>query len=82
MALDAVISSHKNQYRFGLLLVIYATIAWSTAGFFTRLIPLDNWTLLVWRGFFGAIGIAVVSLMIDHKQTIQGIRHLVYSRHQ
>ncbi len=39
-----------------------SALAWSTAGLFTRLIPLDSWTMLVWRGIFGAIGIAVVNL--------------------
>lgn len=46
-------SSDDAQHRLGLLLVLGATIAWSTAGFFTRLIPLDPWTILVWRGLFG-----------------------------
>jgi drug/metabolite transporter (DMT)-like permease len=41
-------------YRLGLVLILLSTIAWSTAGYFTRLIPLDSWTLLFWRGLFGA----------------------------
>lgn len=45
--------SESAQHRLGLILVLGATIAWSTAGFFTRLIPLDPWTILVWRGLFG-----------------------------
>jgi len=49
-------SAAAAQYRLGLLLVILSTLAWSTAGFFARLIPLDAWTLLFWRGFFGAVG--------------------------
>lgn len=42
-----------NQHRLGVLLVVGSAIAYSTAGFFTRLIPLDVWTLLFWRGLFG-----------------------------
>lgn len=53
------------EYRLGLLLVTASAVAWSTAGFFTRLIPLDSWTLLAWRGVFGAIGIAVVILVLE-----------------
>lgn len=56
-------SPHEGaQHRLGLALVATATVAWSTAGFFTRLIPLDPWTILVWRGLFGGafIGIYVV----------------------
>jgi len=55
----------QAQYRLGLLLVTGAAIAWSTAGYFTRLIPLDNWTLLFWRGVFAAIGIFAFMLVKD-----------------
>jgi drug/metabolite transporter (DMT)-like permease len=30
-------------------------VAWSTAGYFVRLIALDSWTMLFWRGIFGAL---------------------------
>jgi drug/metabolite transporter (DMT)-like permease len=43
------------QYWLGLLLVTLSAVAWSTAGYFTRLIPLDAWTTLFWRGIFGAL---------------------------
>ena len=55
----------QAQYRLGLLLVTASSIAWSTAGFFTRLIPLDNWTLLFWRGAFAAAGIFLFMLLKD-----------------
>jgi drug/metabolite transporter (DMT)-like permease len=41
-------------------LVVLATVFWSTAGFFTRLIPLDSWGLLFWRGLLAALLCAVV----------------------
>ena len=44
-----------TAHRLGLLLVVLATLTWSSAGWFTRLIPLDAWTLLFWRGVFGAL---------------------------
>ena len=47
------------RYRLGLILVTTSAVAWSTAGFFTRLIPLDSATLLFWRGLFGGLGILV-----------------------
>ena len=53
------------QYRLGLLMVTGSAIAWSTAGYFTRLIPLDNWTLLFWRGIFAATGIFLFMLVKD-----------------
>jgi drug/metabolite transporter (DMT)-like permease len=52
------------EHRTGILLVTAAATAWSLAGFFTRLIPLDAWTILFWRGVFGGffIGLYVVSV--------------------
>lgn len=44
--------SGTNQRHLGLVLVMGSAIAYSTAGFFTRLIPLDVWSLLFWRGLF------------------------------
>jgi drug/metabolite transporter (DMT)-like permease len=49
----------------GRLAVIGSTIAWSTAGFFTRAIPLDGATLLLWRGLLGALGIFLVILWLE-----------------
>lgn len=39
----------------GILFLTLAAICWSTAGLFTRLIALDPWTILFWRGVFGAL---------------------------
>lgn len=59
------------RYVSGLLLVTSATLAWSTAGLFTRAIALDNWTLLFWRGVFGAIAILLVIVIGSGKKTYQ-----------
>lgn len=61
------LAAHTN-YRLGLVLVTASTLAWSTAGFFTRLIPLDSWTMLIWRGLFGALGISVVIFTIQGRK--------------
>jgi drug/metabolite transporter (DMT)-like permease len=50
----------RTDYRLGLLFVTLSAVAWSLAGFFTRLIPLDSFTLLAWRGIFGAISLLIV----------------------
>lgn len=42
----------------GIILVILSAFAFSTAGFFTRLIEVDVWIMLFWRGLFGAAFIA------------------------
>lgn len=42
---------------FGTLLIIGSAIAYSLSGYFTRLITLDVWTVLFWRGIFGGLSI-------------------------
>ena len=50
---------HVAEHRLGVALVAAAAVAWSLAGFFTRLIPLDAWTILFWRGIFGGFFISL-----------------------
>jgi hypothetical protein len=49
-----------NQRYLGWTLVALSAVAWSTAGFFTRLIEKDVWTILFWRGFFGGCTFALM----------------------
>jgi drug/metabolite transporter (DMT)-like permease len=60
--------------RTGVLLVIAAAIAWSTAPFFTRLLHYDSWTIIFWRGLFGG---GFVALLLIVTQGRQGLRDLV-----
>ena len=64
------------EYRLGLLLITISAVAWSTAGLFTRLIPLDSWTMLVWRGIFGALGIAVVILVMERRNAVASFQKM------
>jgi drug/metabolite transporter (DMT)-like permease len=53
-----------SQRRTGIVLVLAAAVAWSTAPFFTRLLALlDSWTILFWRGLSGAAVITVVLVL-------------------
>src|SRR2546430_14573659 len=52
-----------SQRRTGIALVIAAAVAWSTAALFTKLLPLDSWTILFWRGGFGGATITVILLL-------------------
>jgi drug/metabolite transporter (DMT)-like permease len=54
--------------------VVAAAIAWSTAPFFTRLLPFDSWTILFWRGLFGASFIAAFLVLTQGRA---GLQHLV-----
>src|SRR5262249_23284800 len=63
--------------RTGILLVIAAAIAWSTAPFFTRLLHYDSWTIIFWRGLFGG---GFVALMLVATQGKRGLRDLIVMR--
>ena len=54
----------KSARRRGVLLVLLATVLWSLAGLFARLLAhLDLWTVMGWRALLGAVSIAVVGLV-------------------
>jgi drug/metabolite transporter (DMT)-like permease len=63
----------QSQHRIGLALVTAAAVAWSTAPFFTRLLPFDSWTILFWRGLFGG-GCIVAFLVLTQGRA--GLRDL------
>lgn len=65
-----------RRYRLGLLLVTASAVAWSTAGFFTRLIPLDSWTMLAWRGVFGGLGIAAAIVIMEGAAAMSSLRNM------
>jgi len=53
------------QPSVGALLLILSAICWSTAGLFTRLVALDPWTILFWRGIFGAVLTGACALWVS-----------------
>ena len=54
----------RSARRRGVLLVLIATVLWSMAGIFARLLAhLDVWTVLGWRALFGAVSISLVGLI-------------------
>ena len=62
-----------SQHRLGVALVVAAAVAWSTAPFFTRLLPFDSWTILFWRGLFGGGLIAAILVLMQGRS---GLRDL------
>lgn len=66
----------RPEYRLGIVLVAASAVAWSTAGLFSRLIPLDSWTMLAWRGVFGALGIAAIVIATGRSGAWSGFRTL------
>jgi drug/metabolite transporter (DMT)-like permease len=54
----------KSSRRRGVLLVLAATVTWSLAGLFARLVShLDVWTVVGWRALLGSASISVVGLI-------------------
>jgi drug/metabolite transporter (DMT)-like permease len=47
-----------RRHALGIALNLASAVAYSTSGFYTRLIPLDPWTILFWRGIFAGLFIA------------------------
>jgi drug/metabolite transporter (DMT)-like permease len=67
-------SQADRQHRLGIILIVAAAIAWSTAPFFTRLLHYDSWTILFWRGLFGG---GFIALYLVLTQGWRGARDLV-----
>ena len=61
-------SQADRQHRLGIVLIVFAAIAWSTAPFFTRLLHYDSWTILFWRGLFGGGSIALFLVITQGKR--------------
>ncbi|MEZ5831643.1 MAG: DMT family transporter [Dongiaceae bacterium] len=57
----------REQRYAAILFLALAALCWSTAGLFTRLIPLDAWTILFWRGAFGALLTGLCALCLDRR---------------
>jgi drug/metabolite transporter (DMT)-like permease len=66
-------SESHHQHRTGIMLVVAAAVAWSTAPLFTRLLHYDSWTILFWRGVFGG-GFIAAFLIVT--QGWAGLREL------
>jgi hypothetical protein len=54
-----------DRHAQGILLIALSAIAYSSAGFFTRVIHLDAWTMLFWRGLFAGLMIPCVIVVKD-----------------
>ena len=53
-------------------MLLASTIAWSTAGLFVRAVPLDAFSMLVWRGPAGALGLLLLMFWFDGQSALRG----------
>ena len=66
----------RSQHRLGIALVVAAAVAWSTAPFFTRLLPYDSWTILFWRGLFGGGLIMVLMVLLQGRAGLRDLTRI------
>ncbi|MGH6894249.1 MAG: DMT family transporter [Dongiaceae bacterium] len=57
----------ERSIAIGIVLVLSSAVAWSTAGFFARVVPVDIWVVLFWRSLFGGLSIVTLA-MIERKR--------------
>jgi EamA domain-containing membrane protein RarD len=69
-----LMTDDHSQCRLGIVLIIAAAIAWSTAPFFTRLLSHDSWTILFWRGVFAS---GLISVFLAVTEGRAGLRNLI-----
>lgn len=60
-------SASGRNAAIGMVLVLLSAVAWSTSGFFARVVPVDIWTVLSWRSLFGFLSIVALA-MIERKR--------------
>src|SRR6478609_4979118 len=65
-----------SQHRKGIVLVVAAAIAWSTAPLFTRLLPYDSWTILFWRGLFASGMIVVLMVVLQGRASLRDLTRM------
>src|SRR2546426_2177551 len=69
-----VVAGDRGEHWLGMLLTTGSAIAYSTAGFFTRLIHLDAWTVLFWRGAFAGLFLAGFIVWQNRRGTLAAAR--------
>jgi drug/metabolite transporter (DMT)-like permease len=68
--------SMVSAHRQGVLMLLGATLAWSTAGLFARAIPLDTPTVILWRGLAGAVGLILLLVWLRGREGIRDFTRL------
>ena len=63
-----------EQHWLGIGLTTASTVAYSTAGFFTRLVHIDSWAILFWRGSFAGLFIACFIVWRYRRDTWAAVR--------
>jgi drug/metabolite transporter (DMT)-like permease len=65
-----------SKHGLGVALVAAAAIAWSTAPFFVRLLPLDAFTILFWRGVFAGSATVVLLVLVQGRSGLTDLTRI------
>lgn len=69
--------AHTPRYGTGILFVLGATVGWSLAGVFVRLLPgLDGWQINCWRGFWMSVFLLGYLVAIYGRDTADRFRRV------
>jgi drug/metabolite transporter (DMT)-like permease len=70
-------SAPSPGYGTGILFVLGATLGWSLAGVFVRLLPgLDGWQINCWRGFWMSVFLLVYLVAVYGRDTLAKFREV------
>jgi drug/metabolite transporter (DMT)-like permease len=69
-----VLPSPNRAAWLGTLLLAASAVAYSSAGFYTRLIAVDAWTMLFWRGLFAGLFLAGMVMVRERGRVIPAVR--------
>jgi len=64
----------NRQIWLGTSLLVASATAYSTAGFFTRLVAADAWTMLFWRGIFAGLFLAGMVVWRERGRVAAAVR--------
>jgi drug/metabolite transporter (DMT)-like permease len=61
--IDPIDAAAERSTATGIVLVLSSALAWSSAGFFARVVPVDIWVVLFWRSVFGGLSIGALAII-------------------
>jgi hypothetical protein len=61
--IDPTGAAAERSTAIGIVLVLSSALAWSSAGFFARVVPVDIWVVLFWRSVFGGLSIGALAII-------------------
>ncbi len=68
--------TERASFWLGVLLLVLAAVAWSTAGLFPRMVSTDIPTTLFWRSLLGGLSVLVMQAMLNRQSSLRDMADL------